>query len=47
METDGHVTFASKRAANRRKDRDSLPRLEAFREYLRKHNLTALPRNPS
>lgn len=39
--------IASKRAANRRKDRDSLPRLEAFREYLRKHNLTALPRNPS
>ncbi len=38
--------IASKRAANRRKDRESLPRLEAFREYLRKHNLVALPQNP-
>ncbi len=26
---------------------ENLPRLEAFRAYLRKHNLTALPRNPS
>ncbi len=39
--------IASKRAANRRKDRESLPRLEAFRDYLRKHNLNALPRNPA
>lgn len=38
--------IASKRAANRRKDRESLPRLEAFREYLRSRNLIALPRNP-
>jgi hypothetical protein len=39
--------IASKRAANRPKDRESLPRLEAFRDYLRSHNLTALPTNPS
>jgi hypothetical protein len=39
--------IASKRAANRRKDRESLPRLEAFRDYLRSRNLTALPTNPS
>jgi len=29
--------IASKRAANRVKDRESLPRLLAFREYLREH----------
>jgi hypothetical protein len=34
--------IASKRAANRPKDRQSLPRLEAFREYLRSRNLTSL-----
>jgi hypothetical protein len=34
--------IASKRAANRPKDRESLPRLEAFREYLRSRNLTSL-----
>jgi hypothetical protein len=39
--------IASKRAANRAKDRESLPRLEAFRDYLRSRNLTALPTNPS
>jgi hypothetical protein len=39
--------IASKRAANRPKDRASLPRLEAFRDYLRSRNLTALPTNPS
>jgi hypothetical protein len=39
--------IASKRAANRPKDRESLPRLEAFRDYLRSRNLTALPANPS
>ena len=39
--------IASKRAANRAKDRESLPRLEAFRDYLRSRNLTALPANPS
>ncbi len=39
--------IASKRAANRPKDRESLPRLEAFRDYLRSRNLTALPTNPS
>jgi len=39
--------IASKRAANRQKDRDSLPRLEAFRDYLHSRNLTALPANPS
>lgn len=39
--------IASKRAANRAKDRESLPRLEAFRDYLRSHNLTALPTKPS
>ncbi|MCI0699402.1 hypothetical protein L0337_46295 [candidate division KSB1 bacterium] len=39
--------IASKRAANRQKDRESLPRLEAFRDYLRSRNLTALPANPS
>jgi len=39
--------IASKRAANRQKDRESLPRLEAFRDYLRSRNLTALPTNPS
>jgi hypothetical protein len=38
--------IASKRAANRQKDRESLPRLEAFRDYLRSRNLTALPLNP-
>lgn len=38
--------IASKRAANRAKDRESLPRLEAFRDYLRSRNLTALPTNP-
>lgn len=38
--------IASKRAANRPKDRESLPRLEAFRDYLRRRNLTALPTNP-
>jgi hypothetical protein len=38
--------IASKRAANRQKDRESLPRLEAFRDYLRSRNLTALPTNP-
>lgn len=38
--------IASKRAANRPKDRDGLPRLEAFRDYLRNRNLTALPINP-
>jgi hypothetical protein len=38
--------IASKRAANRPKDRASLPRLEAFRDYLRSRNLTALPANP-
>ncbi len=30
--------IASKRATNRRKDLESLPRLEAFRDYLRKKN---------
>jgi len=39
--------IASKRAANRQKDRESLPRLEAFRDYLRSRNLIALPTNPS
>jgi hypothetical protein len=39
--------IASKRAANRPKDRESLPRLEAFREYLRNRNLTELPMGPS
>jgi len=39
--------IASKRAANRAKDRESLPRLEAFRDYLRSRNLIALPTNPS
>lgn len=39
--------IASKRAANRPKDREGLPRLEAFRDYLRSHNLAALPANPS
>jgi hypothetical protein len=39
--------IASKRAANRQKDRESLPRLEAFRHYLRRRNLSALPANPS
>ncbi len=39
--------IASKRAANRPKDRESLPRLEAFRDYLRSRNLTALPANPT
>ncbi len=39
--------IASKRAANRPKDRESLPRLEAFREYLRQRNLVTLPTNPS
>jgi hypothetical protein len=39
--------IASKRAANRQKDRESLPRLEAFRDYLRRRNLTALPTTPS
>jgi hypothetical protein len=39
--------IASKRAANRQKDRESLPRLEAFRDYLHSRNLTALPANPS
>ncbi len=39
--------IASKRAANRQKDRESLPRLEAFRDYLRSRNLTALPTNLS
>ncbi|MDI6793450.1 MAG: hypothetical protein QME81_11400 [bacterium] len=39
--------IASKRAANRPRDRESLPRLEAFRDYLRSHNLTALPTEPS
>jgi len=29
--------IASKRAANRAKDRESLPRLEAFRDYWRQH----------
>jgi hypothetical protein len=38
--------IASKRAANRPKDRESLPRLEAFRDYLRSRNLTALPIHP-
>jgi len=38
--------IASKRAANRPKDRESLPRLEAFRDYLRRRNLRALPVNP-
>ena len=38
--------IASKRAANRPKDRESLPRLEAFRDYLRSRNLIALPTNP-
>lgn len=37
----------SKRAANRTKDRESLPRLEAFRDYLRSRNLVALPQNPT
>ncbi|MDZ7290217.1 MAG: hypothetical protein ONB44_12995 [candidate division KSB1 bacterium] len=35
--------IASKRAANRPRDRASLPRLEAFRDYLRSRNLVALP----
>lgn len=39
--------IASKRAANRQKDRESLPRLEAFRDYLRSRNLTSLPTHPS
>jgi hypothetical protein len=39
--------IASKRAANRPKGRESLPRLEAFRDYLRRRNLPALPTNPS
>ncbi len=38
--------IASKRAANRQKDRESLPRLEAFRDYLRSRNLAFLPTNP-
>jgi hypothetical protein len=38
--------IASKRAANRPKDREGLPRLEAFRDYLRNRNLTALPIDP-
>lgn len=38
--------IASKRAANRGKDRESLPRLIAFRDFLRNRNLTALPRQP-
>jgi len=37
----------SKKLANRPKDRESLPRLEAFRDYLRSRNLTALPTTPS
>ena len=36
----------SKRAANRPKDLESLPRLEAFRNYLRSRHLTALPIDP-
>ena len=39
--------IASKQAANRPKDRESLPRLIAFREYLRSRNLISLPRNPA
>jgi hypothetical protein len=39
--------IASKRAANRQKDRESLPRLEAFHDYLRSRNLAALPTNPA
>jgi hypothetical protein len=37
----------SKRAANRAKDRESLPRLEAFRDYLRSKRLSALPIKPA
>lgn len=37
--------IASKRAAYRTNDRESLPRLEAFRDYLRSRNLTALRTN--
>ncbi|NUO84363.1 hypothetical protein HUU05_30175 [candidate division KSB1 bacterium] len=39
--------IAGRRAENRRKDRASLPRLEAFRDYLRKHNRNALSGNPA
>jgi len=39
--------IASKRAANRPKDREGLPRLEAFRDYLISRNLTAMPATPS
>jgi hypothetical protein len=39
--------IASKRAANRPRDRESLPRLEAFRDYLRSRKLTALPTKSS
>ncbi len=35
--------IASKRAANRPKDRESLPRLEAFRAFLRERNVTYPP----
>ncbi len=38
--------IASKQAANRPKDREGLPRLIAFRDYLRDQNLTSLSRNP-
>ncbi len=39
--------IASKRAANRSKDRESLPRLETFRDYLRSRNIASLPAAPA
>ena len=46
-----HYIIERKRSANRPRDRASLPRLEAFRQYLReagvRHRLLQTPRNQS